>query len=179
MASVLYDHVRDGGRSPILIRGGKIFPTDRQEKDWLLCKPCEDIMSAGGEAWMCPRLAWTGGRFDFYHLLKAPTRCPTNDGALHLAANNPEILVDKVAHFVMGVFWKAAVHPWTPGGAAALITIEEHDDIRKWLRGEGAFPRLMALAITIARPQHAQITFNPPEEVREGHKRSTTSMPSA
>jgi hypothetical protein len=63
------------------------------------------------------------------------------------------------------------VHPWTPGGAAALITIEEHDDIRKWLRGEGAFPRLMALAITIARPQHAQITFNPPEEVREGHKR--------
>jgi hypothetical protein len=99
--------------SPIRVGDDVVMHTDRQMQDYLLCPRCEDILNKGGETWTIPKLATVEHNFPLYDIL---TKCPPagqdKTWALHFTAENPEIDVEKLTHFALGIFWKASVHPW-------------------------------------------------------------------
>ena len=117
MSSFVYDYCRKGKHSPIKVGGGIILPTDRQTKDYLLCQECEDVLNRGGEGWIADKLATWERTFPLYDILTEQKPSFDEDGgAVYLAAENPEIKVDKLAHFALGLFWKASVHSWSGSG---------------------------------------------------------------
>jgi hypothetical protein len=164
----LYLHVTDGKSSPIRVGDGVVMPTDRQIKSYLLCLDCEDILSKGGETWVCPKLAWVDRRFPLYDLLKSAGgyNVDADKEGLLWAANNPAIDVEKITHFAMGIFWKAGVHSWKGGKSSPMIDLAGYEEeIRLWLRGEGAFPRNVTFHFVVSRPERAQLTLGQPVEV--------------
>ena len=163
----LYLHVTDGKSSPIRVGDGVVMPTDRQIKSYLLCLDCEDILSKGGETWVCPKLAWVDRKFPLYDLLKSAGGYIVDDKeGLFWAANNPAIDVEKITHFAMGIFWKAGVHSWKGGAGAPMINLGGYEEeIRHWLRGEGSFPRNVTFNFGVSRPERVQLTLGQPVEV--------------
>ncbi len=74
------------------------------------------------------------------------------------------------AHFALGLFWKASVHSWKGDTTDPRIDLGPYsEEIRKWLRGQNAFPKNVYLIVVMEKPQKAQITMNDPYEgVRQG-----------
>jgi hypothetical protein len=169
MPAALYDYCRAGDYSPVKVGGGIVLPTDRQTQDYLLCELCEDVLNKGGETWLTPKLATIDRNFPFYDLLTKHVPDISEQGmAVYCAAKNPDIHVDKLTHFAMGIFWKASVHSWKGIGREPRIELGPYSEaIRQWLLGEKAFPEYVVLTMTVSSPHRAQITFNDPYEVRE------------
>jgi hypothetical protein len=151
---------------PVRVGGGVVFTTDRQIHDYLLCKVCEDVLNRGGEAWMNPKFCTMQRVFPFYELLvSGPVAENEPDGGLYFAASNPLLDTEKVAHFAMGIFWKASVHSWKGGEVDPMIELGRYSDqVRTWLRGETAFPKNVCLSVMVSPPRRAQITLNAPME---------------
>ena len=164
----LYAHIREGEESPIRVGDGVVMPTDRHMTTYLLCSKCEDILSKGGETWVAPKLAWVDGRFPLFDLLEAAggfSAAEEGEG-LFYARDNPEIDVEKIAHFALGIFWKASVHSWKGDKSEPMITLgPEQENIRLWLRGEGGFPTDVALNFSVSRRGRTLLTLQQPVQV--------------
>ena len=65
--------------------------------------------------------------------------------------SNPEINVDKLTHFGIGVFYKGAVHPWKNGTPEPYLEVapEEQEALRKCLLGLADLPKGMALSVSV------------------------------
>ena len=86
---------------------------------------------------------------------------------VYRAAKNPEIKVDKLTHFALGMFWKASVHSWSGTATAPRIGLGPYsEEIRAWLRGEGGFPKYTYLLTVVSPPLRAQISIVDPFEGR-------------
>jgi hypothetical protein len=111
MPASLYEYCRKGEHRPLRLGGGFVMPTDRQTQDYLLCEDCEDILNQGGESWIADKLATWERTFPLYELLtKQPPDFDEEGMVVYFAAKNPEVKVDKLTHFALGMFWKASVH---------------------------------------------------------------------
>jgi hypothetical protein len=138
--------------------------SSRQVQYALLCKPCEDVLNEGGENWVVPLFARYDGVFNFYDLLTNLTPDATFEGFDGYAtAQNPDIKADKLIHFALGVFWKAAVHSWEGGKRQPLIELGRYrEQVGTFLRGDTGFPEHMALVIGVTRPPVKEIAFLAP-----------------
>jgi hypothetical protein len=180
MPAALYDYCRKGEHSPIKVGGGFVTPTDRQTQDYLLCEDCEDILNRGGERWIADKLATWERTFPLYDLLtKVPPEFDEEGMVLYLGAKNPELKVDKLTHFALGLFWKASVHSWKGDTTDPRIELGPYSEaIRKWLRAESGFPVNLYLVMVVEKPLRAQITMNDPYEgVREGWRTHFVHVP--
>lgn len=160
----LYQYCRQAELSPIKIGDGAVYPTDRQTQAYLLCRSCEDVLSAGGETWVGPRLATWERTFPLFDLLSARPPDYDEDGVKIFFANrDPEIKVEKLLHFAMGIFWKASVHSWTAASKAPRIELGPYsNEIGGWLREQRQFPKHVYLSLAVATPKAAQITLLEP-----------------
>ncbi len=159
MPAALYDYCRKESVSPIKVGDGLVYFTDRQTQDYLLCAKCEDVLSKGGETWVNPKLA-SINPFDFplYDLIvKGPAAYTDGEDGIYYARDNPEIDIDKLIHFSLGVFWKASVHSWKREAGPPKIDLGGHSEaLRRWLRGQSALPWDMSLHISASPPHRAQ-----------------------
>ena len=165
--AALYAYCRnEDDESPMRVGDGVVIQTDRQLQDYLLCVECEDTLNKGGEMWVNPRLATIQKTFPLYDILmKGPAAHSDEKGGLYFASLNPEIDVQKLTHFAMGIFWKASVHSWRGKERSPLIQLGPYGDaIRTWLRGETAFPKHVCLSVLVARPENALIVLSGPTE---------------
>ena len=160
----MYDYCRLPGGNPISITSELVIATSRQLQDSLLCLECEGLLNRGGEDWLLPLLATIDGAFPFYDLVTTIRPDVEEDGsACYAAARNPEIQVDKLVHFGMGVFWKASVHSWSGRRKNPLIDLGPYGEpIRKFLRGEADFPDHMAFVVGVLPPNRGLISFSQP-----------------
>jgi hypothetical protein len=145
----------------IIVTSRSVSYTGRQLKYPLLCEPCDGSLSTDGENWTLPLLATPGGGFPLFDLLQeVPPDCSEPDLAGYAAARNPEIDFQKLTHFALGVFWKASVHSWRGGEIENLIQLGPYsEEIRKFLRGEGPFPKYVALTVGILPKPVKDISF--------------------
>jgi hypothetical protein len=161
----VYPYCRDPQGNTIVINPDFLGFSDRQIHTPLLCFDCEDILNKGGEGWLMPLLAEYDGRFPFYDILtqKSPDGADGNATA-YAAARNDEIKCEKLAHFAMGIFWKAAVHSWRGGRTEPIIELGPYrESVRTFLLGESAFPSHIALTVGILPAPTKLITFQLPE----------------
>ena len=166
MPAAIYLYLRTAEHKPIVVGDGALIPSDRQLQDHLLCQECEDILNDGGETWVIDKLARIEKTFPLYDLITAaPPAHELERTRIYYASNTPEVKVDKLVHFGMGLFWKAAVHSWKGGEASPRIELGKYaEPLRTWLRGESAFPAHMYLIVGIAPPESAQMIMFPPYE---------------
>ncbi len=115
-----------------------MMQTSRQLQDRLLCKLCEDVLNVGGEQWLLPLLARIDQTFPLLGIVeKFPPHQVDGEWKGYAAFRNPEIEVDKLIHFAMGVYWKASVHSWTGSSREPRIELGPYrEKVRTFLRGE-------------------------------------------
>jgi hypothetical protein len=149
--AALYKECRLPGGFPIVFNSKLVYESSRQMQVPLLCKDCEEILNKGGENWLIPLFAKEDHSFRFYDLLTSiPPAMVVDDTRVYFAAQNPQIDSGKIIHFAMGVFWKAAVHPWIPREKEPLIDLGAYaEPMRKYLREELPFPDEMVLSMGI------------------------------
>jgi hypothetical protein len=166
--AAVYDYCRTEDASPIRVGDGVIMHTDRQIQAYLLCSACEDILSKGGESWVSPRLARLHKTFPLYDLLMNCQAAFEDDkGGIYYGSSNPELSCEKLTHFALGIYWKAAVHSWCESKKEPMINLGPYADaLRTWLRGETNFPRNVCLTVTLARPKGALIFMSQPVQAR-------------
>src|ERR1700722_487881 len=170
--AAMYAYCRNADdESPMQVANGVVMQTDRQVQDYLLCLECEDILNKGGETWVNPKLAPVKQGFLLYDLvMKGPAAFQDGNGGTYYAAQNPQIDVEKLTHFAMGMFWKAAVHTWRNGREKIRIELGPYTEpIRLWLRSEGSFPRNVNLAVAVARAENTLVVMTGP--VKQSTKR--------
>jgi hypothetical protein len=164
----LYDYCRTKQASPVRVGDGVIMHTDRQIQDYLLCAGCEDILNKRGESWVNPKLASVEKTFPLYDLLMAAQPgFKDENGGIYYAATNAEFSAEKLTHFALGIFWKAAVHSWSGSKKEPMIELGAYTDtIRTWLRGETGFPNDVSLIVTLSKPETAFIVLQQPVETK-------------
>ncbi len=170
--AALYAYCRNAdNESPMRVANGVVMQTDWQVQDYLLCLECENILNKGGEMWVNPKLATVKDGFPLYDLLmKRPPAFQDGKGAIYYAAQNPFIDVEKLTHFAIGIFWKAAVHTWKMGREKIRIELGPYaEPIRLWLRGGLPFPKSVNLAVAVARAENALVILTGP--VKQSTKR--------
>jgi len=160
----MYDYCRTADSEPVLMTTEVIMQTSRQLQDHLLCKLCEDVLNVGGEQWLLPLLARIDQTFPLLGIVeKFPPDQVDGEWKGYAAFRNPEIEVDKLIHFAMGVYWKASVHSWTGSSREPRIELGPYrEKVRTFLRGETSFPKHMALVVGILPRDKALISFNQP-----------------
>ncbi len=164
MPAALYKLCRAPDSEPILITNEIVMQSSRQLQAPLLCSACEDILNCGGETWLLPLLATIDGAFPLYDILKkVPPDVTEPDCTMYAASKNAEIQTSKLVHFALAIFWKASAHSWRGGTRTPLISFGKYgDEIRKFVLGEGPFPRNCALIVAVESPPVKQISFNQP-----------------
>jgi hypothetical protein len=161
MPADLYDYCRPPDGNPVSFNSRVVLESSRQMQHPLLCLGCEEILNQGGEQWMLPLFASLDGTFPFYDLLtRHPPAIVDGDAKLYAAAGNKEIDCDRVIHFALGIFWKAAVHSWRGGETDPLIDLgRQTENIRRYLKGEAGFPNDLALTIGVLPRPVKHISF--------------------
>ena len=166
MARGLYDYCRTADSEPIKMGAGIIMQTSRQTKDYLLCGQCEDVLNKGGENWILPKLATIEKSFPLYEMLSRVTPVfDEGDLRVYNTALIPEVAADKIAHFAVGMFWKASVHSWLGGETDPRIELGPYSEaLRRFLLGHTTFPENVALLVEIVPPSAASIGILDPCE---------------
>jgi len=149
--------------------GGAVFMTPQRielstRQIWahLLCGGCEDILAKNesyAHQWI--------NRIDRFPLLErlslaAPVRWTPNGTEFSGAAIG--VSTDRLAHFALGVFWRASANKWRTLGlqTSSLDLGALAEPIRLYLKGEGRFPTGCVLLMTVCTDRGSQgLVFAP------------------
>jgi hypothetical protein len=163
----------DGAGAPFMATHEAVLSSNKQLKTHLLCDGCELILSSGGEDYVVPLLGAFGRRFPLYDLLtKHAEEQKITQGlkAFYVRGDSP-IQGKRIAHFAIGIFWKAAIHHWKIGADEFYIELGgAKEPLRQFLIG--AFDwvgKEFALHIYISKPEHlGMLRISPPALSGEG-----------
>jgi hypothetical protein len=166
MPHALYDLMRNEESEPIRFTSEYAMATSRQTRDHLLCLGCEDILNNGGETWVLPKLATMAGEFPFYDIVKSTSPMwEEPDMTPYRGTGLPDCGADKITHFAAGIFWKACVHSWSGNTEEPRIELGPYAEaLRKFIRGETAFPNNVALTVLVSSPELVDISMLDPYE---------------
>jgi hypothetical protein len=158
--------------NPVFITSRGAVQTSRQTKTYLLCRRCEDIFSAEGEKHITPLLAKEDKSFPLFDLLiRVPPDLITEKATAYAAIRNPNIPVEALTHFALGIFWKASVHHWQGSKTENQIQLGPYEEkIRLFIREPRRvpFPENVALMISVLHPQNVTLLMNLPEKGPRG-----------
>jgi hypothetical protein len=158
----IYESCSTKDLDPVVITSDAIRHTSRQLQHPLLCSGCDNSLNRKGEDWLLPLLATDDGQFRFYDLLSAVPADIEDAGSrvrVYGAARNQRIKINKLAHFALGIFWKASIHSWRGKEREPLIRLGTYrEPLRVFLRGEAGFPQEMALVVFVLPPPVTQIS---------------------
>jgi hypothetical protein len=165
----VYEYCNREGHNPIVLTGDVLMASDRQWQHPLLCINCEDVLNDGGEDWCVTKLATYEKTFPLYNLVSQnPPVYSIDETNIFYVRNLPNVKVNEIVHFGMGMFFKAAVHSWAKDRVEPRINLEPYTEmLRLWLLGKGKFPSDMYLVVQIAPPDRAQIGLFPPYEAED------------
>lgn len=151
--SVYFSNPDNLNPDPVTVTFGKARQTSKQTSDYLLCSDCEGILDRMGEKHVLPLLADKDG-FPLYDLLLNSTQSVAEaDFSIYLCANVSSLHCEQIAHFAVGIFWKAAVHSWRGGASTVKLDLRGREEpLREYLLGAKPFPDDVLLILRIAPP---------------------------
>jgi hypothetical protein len=174
MPSALYDTCDSPDSNPIKVSSEIVMETSRQTQDYLLCAGkggCEEALNKGGETWTLPMLMKKDRSFPLYDLLVRSTpEVDDGDVKAYAASRIPAIDVQRIAHFAMGIFWKASIHSWKKDKGKPRIKLGRYSEtIRRYLLGEAGFPEGVSLMVNVVAPEKAMLLFTDPVTGEDRH----------
>jgi len=164
-------HLRDPDNpnpDPVSVSGSRARQTSKQTTDYLLCSDCEAILDRMGEKYVLPLLAGELG-FPFYDVLRSSApEFAEPDFAVYACAKNPLVDCGKIAHFALGIFWKAAAHSWVHAGSTVKIELADYEDgLRRYLLGEQPLSGGLTLIVLVLPPNAPLLSAVAPIQARE------------
>jgi hypothetical protein len=168
MPAALYamTKVGGGGEDPVLVTAQTAGQTSRQFWAHLLCKECEAQLNIQGEQYSLSQVH-DGRRFPLLERLNLAMPLQSGLGVATYSGRAMGIDTDRLAHFAMGIFWRASVHRW-PGYRGAEIWKSlgvYEEDVRRYLLAETPFPAGMYLNLTVCTDWQSQGNFFSPATV--------------
>jgi hypothetical protein len=152
--------------NPMFITARGSIKTSRQTKTLLLCSRCEDVLNRGGEKWVLPLIANSDKTFPLYDILtRVAPDCRLPTITAYAAARNPEIKIDALTHFAMGIFWKASAHSWHKRDDDPQIKLGPYaEPLRLFVLDpqKTEFPNHMTLMIALLPPSNVPLLANLP-----------------
>jgi hypothetical protein len=152
----------------VLMTPERVQITTRQLWAHLLCPACEDILGANesyAHQWI--------NRKDRFRLLErmnlAMPMGRTLNG-LEFSGTDIGVSTERLAHFALGIFWRASAHTWrTLGLQTTSIDLGAFaEPIRLYLRGEGPFPDGIVLLTTVCTDYGSQGLVFAPSPMKGG-----------
>src|SRR5215471_293076 len=141
------------------IKAFRVYQSSRQITGQVLCHSCEQTLNSDGEDWVLPNLSTLQGFPLFEKLKKIKPEIAEEDLAVYACTKVPEIRTDALAHFAIGVFWKAGVYDWQTGRGPLRLEFGSYtEEMRKFLLGVGAFPLHAYLIINVVPPSYPTIS---------------------
>jgi hypothetical protein len=146
----------------VLMTPERVQLTKKQLWAHLLCAACEDILGANesyAHQWI--------NRKNQFRLLERMNLAMPVERTLHgleFSGTDIGVSTERLAHFALGIFWRASTHSWkTLGLQTTSIGLEAlAEPIRLYLRGEGPFPDGIALLMTVCTDHGSQgLVFAP------------------
>ena len=134
----------------------------------LLCAACEDILGANesyAHQWV--------NRKDHFPLLERMNVAVSFRRTLHgleFSGTDIGVSTERLAHFALGIFWRANAHNWkTLGLQTTSIDLGAlAEPIRLYLRGEGPFPDGIVLLMTVCTGHGSQGLVSTPSPTKGG-----------
>jgi hypothetical protein len=167
MPRALYDYCRSADCDVVKFNSKIAFASSYQAQDYILCKPCEDVLNDGGEKWSVGKLATMDRQpYPLYEIVsKAAPQFEDEGAKVYHGVDVAGLEIGKFTHFAAGLLWKASIHSWSKEGKKPRIALGPYSDrIRKYLRGETGFPEYVKLWLSIVPPEAAMIGFIEPHE---------------
>lgn len=151
-------------KSPLLVTGKASFRTSRQMTAKLLCSECEQLLSAKGERYTIRVMSNRRGFLLLETVQRLTPAVGRSEVAAYKCANTLSVDTGALAHFALGLLWKASIHTWAP--AAGVLT-DVHlgpyqEVIRGYLRGEAGFPSNVVVKITLCTDRESQLIMYAP-----------------
>jgi hypothetical protein len=104
-------------KDAVWVSSTKIKRTGKAITDYVLCEPCDNSLNKYGEGWVSRHTARADGSFLLQAKLNAAKPMGTIGKRIFYAGSKiQDVQMDKLIHFAIGVFWKAAVHKWKING---------------------------------------------------------------
>jgi hypothetical protein len=108
-----------GNEDPIMGHWGEdgraMLQISKQIQDCVFCADCEHRFNVSGENWVLTRLA-TGSGSPLFDVISGQVPIYNQpDFRIYSTDGLGEFNTDQIAHFGLGVFFKAAEHSWTVG----------------------------------------------------------------
>ena len=146
----------DGDR-PILISPKLIIQDQKQIKDYMLCRECEQRFSRMGEDYVTGMVNRPDG-FKMLELVRAnPTWRAVGENRVYSAAH-VDVDTDQLAFFALSVIWRGA-HVWRTFGNRATGGLDLGaigEKLRRYLVGFDPFPREATVKVSAACDIYSQ-----------------------
>jgi len=170
MPTALYLKTREHGVKKsrlILITRKTTTPIDKQVEENLLCLACEDRLNKRGEAYALSQVH-DGKDFPLLDRLKVAMPLRSGAGVRIFSGEAVGVDTDKLAHFALGVFWKASVHVWRAhDGSPIHHSLGQYEEqTRRYLLQQTGFPADLVLVVTACTDYYSQNNFYFPCEVK-------------
>ena len=127
--------------------------TDRQVRDRVFCRGCEELQNKNGEAWVLRNCYRHDEGFALKEILiGARPVYSDQDLTYYTTSNVSGVDSPKSAYFGLSMFFRADVHEWRAGKSAPArirLGAEYADEIRKYLLREIPFPKNAVLCINV------------------------------
>jgi hypothetical protein len=164
----VYKKLRGWGlrnNNPVVVAGGVVDQSQAQLTDYVFCSECEGIFNLQGESWIHRHMA-TPQDFRLLELFKGvvPYRQGPNNFRIYDAAEVPKLEYDKLFHYGIGVFFKAAAHVWSVDGDSSHIKLNWNfrEALRKATFYGAPLPKTVKMTITIADKPTPFLAVFPP-----------------
>jgi hypothetical protein len=131
------------GPNPVAVHGGRAGFSSKQATEYLLCRPCEDLLGVRENYAAKTGLQADSTTFPALTLAKTIEK----DDNMELA-DASALDVDKLIYFAVSVFWRADVAQIDP----IVDLAGAREPIRQYLFG-GSLPAELDMILTLSRPQ--------------------------
>jgi hypothetical protein len=152
LSAGLYKIARKRGgsevRTPKIILG-----IDRQIREYLLCRDCEQLFSRNGEDYVLPLVKQSEVDFPLLTMLNQhmPIAEGPNNGSVF---SGSQLGIDsfKLGYYALSMFWRGAVHTWKTLGeqtTSVHMAPKDQESIRRFLLGESEWPTGIVMQVTV------------------------------
>ena len=139
----LYRLSRADGQDPILLSPNLITQDQKQIKDYLLCRSCEQRFSKMGEEYTMGMVDRSKDGFKMMDLIRANhwNRRTAGEYTMYSGASIG-IDTDKLAYYALSIIWRGThVWPTYRDRAAGGLKVGDHEEkIRRYLVGTNPYP---------------------------------------
>lgn len=151
LSAGLYKIARKRG-GPVVRTPKIIVGIDKQVREYLLCRDCEQLFNINGESYVLPLVKQSDVDFPLLTMLNnhTPMAEGQNNGSA-FSGSEVGIDTDKLGYYALSMFWRGSVSAWKTLGqqtTSVYLTPDNQEAIRRFLLEMTEWPPGISVQVT-------------------------------